>query len=154
MTGHQPLFGGLKLWLFIPCKDPEQKSCEVGREGWQGRFISDCNGIDAFNRWFSPNVIAFKLVHRTNEKKLVWESDSIIMQAMSHHSRLCCAPTRSSYHVIENHLFWFVSLRCRGMSYKRWKWKERKMTLSGKTVAVDKMATLRNINEIFHLNNL
>lgn len=128
MTGHQPLFGGLNCGYLFRARTQSKESCEVGREGWQGRFISDCNGIDAFNRWFSPDVIAFKLVHRTNEEKLLWESDSIIMQTMSHHSRLCCAPTRSSYHVIENHLFGFVSSRCRGMSYKCWKWKERKMT--------------------------
>ena len=44
------------------------------------------------------------LVHRSKEKKVVWELDSIIMQTISHHLQLFCAPTWPSYHVIENHL--------------------------------------------------
>ena len=31
-------------------------------------------------RWFLPDVIAAMLVHRTKEKKVFWEFDSIIMQ--------------------------------------------------------------------------
>ena len=44
------------------------------------------------------------LVHRTKEKKVFWEFDSIIMQNMSHNLLLFCA---SLYHVIENHLYLF-----------------------------------------------
>ena len=54
------------------------------------------------NRWFSPDVIADMLVHRTKEKKVFWEFDSNIMQNVSHNLLLFCAPTWPSYHVIEN----------------------------------------------------
>ena len=35
------------------------------------------------HRWFSPDVIAAMLKHRTREKKVFWEFDSIIMPNMS-----------------------------------------------------------------------
>ena len=54
-------------------------------------------------RWFSPDVIAAMLVHRTKEKKVFWEFDSIIMQN-GHNLLLFCAPPWPSYHVIEGHL--------------------------------------------------
>ena len=48
---------------------------------------------------FSPDVTAAMLVHRTIEKKVSWEFDSIIIQNMSHN---LLTPTWPSYHVIEN----------------------------------------------------
>ena len=54
--------------------------------------------------WFSPDVNAAMLVHRTKEKKVFWEFDSVIVQNMSHNLLLFCAPTWPCYHVIENHL--------------------------------------------------
>ena len=62
------------------------------------------------SRWFLPDVIAAMLVHRTKEKRLVWEFESSIVQNMSHHLRLSCAPTWQPYHVIENHLLQVI--RC------------------------------------------
>ena len=123
-----------------------KESCEVGREGWQGRFISDCNGIDAFNRWFSPYVIAFKLVHRTNEKKLVWESDSIIRDCVVHQHDRLITWLKTTYS--GSCLRVVVVCRISVGNGRKEGW------LSGKTVAVDKMAILRNLNEIFHLNYL
>ena len=55
--------------------------------------------------WFSPDVIATMLIHRTKEKKVFWEFDSIIMQNMSHYLLLLCTATWLSYQVIENHLY-------------------------------------------------
>ena len=55
-------------------------------------------------RWFSSDVTAAMLVHRTIEKKVFWEFDFIIMQNMSHNLLLFCATTWPSHHVIENHL--------------------------------------------------
>mgnify|MGYP002260080803 CR=1 FL=1 len=43
-------------------------------------------------------------MHRTKEKKVLGEFDSIILQNMSHNLPLFCAPAWPSYHVIENHL--------------------------------------------------
>ena len=56
-------------------------------------------------RWYSLDVIAATLVHRTNEKNVFREFDCIIMKNMSHHLFLFCGPTWPSYHVIEYHLF-------------------------------------------------
>ena len=53
---------------------------------------------------FSLDVIASMLVHRPIKKKLLWQFDSIIMQNVSHHLRLLCAPTWPSYDVIGEHL--------------------------------------------------
>lgn len=55
-------------------------------------------------RWFSLDVIAAMLVHRTIEKKS-WEFDSIIMQNTSHNLLLLCAPTWPSHHVTERAFF-------------------------------------------------
>ena len=60
--------------------------------------------LQTINRWFSPDVTAAMLVHRTIEKRVFWEFDSIIMQNMSHNLLLFCARTWPSNHVIENHL--------------------------------------------------
>ena len=54
-------------------------------------------------RWFSPDVIAAMLVHRTKEKKVFWVFDSIIMQN-GHKLLLFSAPTWPSYQVNEGHL--------------------------------------------------
>ena len=59
----------------------------------------------ALYRWFSADVTAAMLVHRTIEKEVFWEFDSILMQNMSHNLLLFCAPTWPSYHVIDNHLY-------------------------------------------------
>ena len=44
-------------------------------------------------------------MHRTIEKKVFWEFDSIIMQNMNHNLLLFCATSWLSHQVIENHLF-------------------------------------------------
>ena len=56
-------------------------------------------------KWFSPEVITAMLVHRTKEKKVFQEFDSIIMQNMSHNLLLFCVSTWPSYPVTENHLY-------------------------------------------------
>ena len=55
-------------------------------------------------RRFSTDLIVAMLVHRTKEKKIFWQFDSIIMQNKSHNLLLFYSSTRPSYHVIENHL--------------------------------------------------
>ena len=70
---------------------------------WLAHAQTECPS--AIYRWFSPDVTAPMLVHRTIEKKVFWEFDSILMQNMSLHLLLFCAPTRPSRHVIENHLY-------------------------------------------------
>ena len=56
-------------------------------------------GSYVYYRWFSPDVTDAMLVHRRKEKKVFWEFDSVIMQNMSHHLLLFCAPTWPSYHL-------------------------------------------------------
>ena len=57
------------------------------------------------NGWFSPDVLAAMLVHRTKEKNVCQEFDSKHYYAKREPNLpLFCAPTWSSYHVIENHL--------------------------------------------------
>ena len=68
--------------------------------------------IGSVYRWFSPDVTAAMLVHRTIEKKVFWEFDSIIMKNMSHNLLLFCAPTWPSHHVIENHLLVYLLETC------------------------------------------
>ena len=41
---------------------------------------------------------------QTNKEKASWQFDFIIIQNVSHHLRLFCAPTRPSYDVIREHL--------------------------------------------------
>ena len=57
------------------------------------------------NRWFSPDVLATMLVHRTKEKNVFQEFDSKYYYP-KHVGKLplFCAPTCLSYHMIENHL--------------------------------------------------
>ena len=57
-----------------------------------------------FNIWFSPDVTAAMLVHRTIEKKVFRKFDSI----MGHNMQLFCAPTWPSHHVIDNHVLKFL----------------------------------------------
>ena len=59
-------------------------------------------------RWFSPDITAAMLVHKTIEKRVFWELDFIIMQNMSHKFVLFCTPTWPSHHVIENHLYKYL----------------------------------------------
>ena len=53
------------------------------------------------------------LVHRTTEKKVFWEFDSIIMQSMSHDLLFFCAPTWPSHHMIERNVGCLAPSPCR-----------------------------------------
>ena len=56
-----------------------------------------------FNRWFSLDVFAAMLVHRTIEKKSF--GNLTLMQNTSRNLLLFCPPTWPSHHVTENHLY-------------------------------------------------
>ena len=84
-----------------------KKSGSNQKEDPKATFLLLTHFTNAFAlyRWFSAYVTAAMLVHRTIEKEVFWEFDSILMQNMSHNLLLFCAPTWPSYHVIHNHLY-------------------------------------------------
>lgn len=43
------------------------------------------SSLTAFYRWFSPDVFTNMLVHRTKERNVLWEFDSVVVQNVSHH---------------------------------------------------------------------
>ena len=80
-----------------------QKRKSGERENAEAPFVLNMS-ITADYGCFSLDVIASMLVHRPIKKKLLGQFDSIIMQTVSHHLRLFCAPTWPSYDVIGEHL--------------------------------------------------
>ena len=73
------------------------------RHSTKASFVLNMSITANYGR-FSLDVIASMLVHRPIKKRLLWQFDSIIIQILSHHLRLFCAPTWPSYDVIGEHL--------------------------------------------------